>query len=541
MRMKSIALDRVAEPSSDHLWLSGDTPSLCVAETIRKRMTGRVPISSSRRLLTFARTAIGLRAGRSPRQTCSCFSSSTTPSHRPNYAIAHDELRESLSSEAEVSSNAYELTQHGKDESYHPAAPPDLVVYPASIADIQTVLALARRDSIPVIPFGAGTSVEGHIQAIHGGISLDLSRFFTNIQYNPESTPSLATVGAGVRRNQLNQYLKHSGYWFTVDPGADASLGGMYATAASGTTAVRYGTMRPNAVGCTCVLADGTVVHAGTPASPKTAVGYDLVALMAGSEGTLGVVTELTVRLQPVLEYRTTAVVVFDSLHDASQLAADLKTVEIPVLRCELLDAASVQAFNDYSDQKRDVKPTVFLEFQSYSETALKEQVDMTREFCSNPVSFESGNDPNLWAARHKLYYAAIASRPQATGAIVTDACVPLTAFSYVLEETVADVERSHVVGPCFGHAGDGNLHCILPVCDDDEMTGYWDKIHGVQTRLMDRTLAAGGSVSGEHGVGSGKKYYLERQYGSGALHMMRLVKQSLDPYNILNPGKVLP
>lgn len=480
---------------------------------------------------------------------------STFPHPPPPSSNIHyyNELRDALSPTAKLTTNPYELAAHGKDESYHPPAPPDLVVYPATIPDIQAVLAIARRDRIPVIPYGAGTSVEGHIQALHGGISLDMS-LWDHIQTLPSLYPEedatnatpLATVGAGVRRLTLASALRNTGYWFPVDPGADASLGGMLATAASGTTAVRYGTMRRAVAACTAVLADGTVVHTGRT-SPKNAAGYDVTNLLVGSEGTLGIVTELTLRLQPVLEYRTNVVVVFSEggVGDAAQLAADLQMVEVSgVLRCELLDGASVAAFNQYaaSEEQRPEQPTVFLELQSFSDVALEEQVKMTRELCAETaVSFETGPDPKLWEARHKLYYAAIAARPKASGAIVTDACVPLSQFAAVLEATVADVKESQVVGPCFGHAGDGNLHCILPVCDDDEETGYAERLRGVQDRLMERTLAAGGSVSGEHGVGSGKRKYMEKQYGPGALHMMRLVKQAMDPYNILNPGKVIP
>jgi D-lactate dehydrogenase (cytochrome) len=365
-------------------------------------------------------------------------------------------------------------------------------------------------------------------------------RNFDSIEYHANIAPNLATVGAGVTRLLLNDAIRHTGYWFPVDPGANATLGGMMATAASGTTAVRYGTMREAVVAVDCVLADGTIVTAGTMA-PKNAAGYNLVAVLAGSEGTLGVITHLTVKLRPVLEHKLSAVAVFDSLHDAANVAAELSAFEIPILRCELLDASSVKAFNDYSNQALMVKPTLFLEFQSFSDVCLQEQLRVTRDIiCSEAVSFECGNDPSLWTARHKLYYAAIAARPEATGAITTDACVPLSQFADLIAATVEDVQSSSVVGPCFGHAGDGNMHCILPVCPEDHTTGYFDRVQGIRERLAERALAAGGTVTGEHGVGSGKMQYLERQYGKGALQMMKKIKSVLDPLNIMNPGKVL-
>jgi D-lactate dehydrogenase (cytochrome) len=379
-------------------------------------------------------------------------------------------------------------------------------------------------------------------------ISLILDmKHFHSIEYDADRTPHLVRVGAGVTQRQLKEALRHTGYHFPIDPGAiDATLGGMMATAASGTTAVRYGTMRENILACQCVLADGTVVRAGSDAV-KNAAGYNLVGLMTGSEGTLGVITHLTLQLRPVLEHRMSAVVGFATLHDAANLALQLKLYEIPIYRCELLDSASVQAYNNYSHQSLPVQPTVFLEFQSYSDAAVQEQVQLTRDvLCADlsAVSFEySGTDhETLWAARHKLYYAAIAARPHATGAIVTDACVPLTRLADLLEATVADVQVSNVVGPCFGHAGDGNLHCILPVRpDEDRATGYWDRVIGVRDRLAERAIAMGGTVTGEHGVGIGKMNLLERQYGHGAVAMMRAIKHALDPLNIMNPGKVLP
>ena len=328
----------------------------------------------------------------------------------------------------------------------------------------------------------------------------------------------------------------------------------MVATGASGTTAVRYGTMRENILALECVLADeeATVVRAGTHAL-KSSAGYDLVSLMCGSEGTLGVITSVTVKLHPIPEHVAAAVCVFDSLTDAAQAVAALKLAEIPVMRCELLDASSVQAFNAYSISKdtatkpMQVKPTLFLEFQGSSQLSLNEQVTMTESICVDDFGgshFDFHSDEQerraLWSARHNLLYAAIAMRPGATSAFITDACVPLSHFANLMEATARDVEEKGLVGPCFGHAGDGNLHCVLPLLED-ESDEYLQKVHQVNENLIERTLRAGGTCTGEHGVGYGKIKYLERQYGPGATTMMQMVKKGLDPYNIMNPGKVVP
>jgi D-lactate dehydrogenase (cytochrome) len=324
----------------------------------------------------------------------------------------------------------------------------------------------------------------------------------------------------------------------------------MVATGASGTTTVRYGGMRENLLALECILANGdppTIVHAGTRAL-KNSAGYDLVSLLCGSEGTLGVITSVTVKLHPIPQHVVGAVCVFSSLRQAAQAVAALKLNDIPLSRCELLDATSVQAFNSYKpDHSREVKPTLFLEFQGSSEASIQEQVAMAESICteehygSNFEFASSEEDRNaLWSARHTLYNASLALRPGATNIVVTDACVPVSQFAALIEGTVADVEKFNVVGPCFGHAGDGNLHCLLPLLDDDS-PDYLARVEQVKENLIARTLRAGGTCTGEHGIGCGKIQYLEQQYGSGAVAMMKLVKRALDPCNIMNPGKVLP
>jgi D-lactate dehydrogenase (cytochrome) len=516
-------------------------------------------------------------------------SSSTAPTttnlpHDPYYGALQEKLPH-----VTFSTNIYERNRHGKGESHHPTAAPDIVATPTSTADIRTIVQHCVQHNIPIIPFGVGTSVEGHVSALFGGLSLDTS-LLQSIEIpdvimsgdgdgdgdggddNNNLLPDqMATVGAGVTRKALNQALRYTGMQFSVDPGADATIGGMVATGASGTTAVRYGTMRENILALECVLADAeaTVVGGGGPArrrgalvsapggrrgthALKSSAGYDLVSLMCGSEGTLGVITSVTVKLHPIPEHVVAAVCVFESLTDAAQAVAALKLVEIPVTRCELLDASSVQAFNAYSNngsnqKPMQVKPTLFLEFQGSSQVSLNEQVSMTESICVDDFggsNFDFHSDEQerqaLWSARHSLLYATIALRPGATSAFITDACVPLSQFANLIEATAKDVAEKGLVGPCFGHAGDGNLHCILPLLED-ESAEYLEKVHQVNENLIERTLLAGGTCTGEHGVGYGKIQYLERQYGPGATIMMQMIKKGLDPYNIMNPGKVVP
>jgi D-lactate dehydrogenase (cytochrome) len=454
-----------------------------------------------------------------------------------------------------VSTNPYDLEAHGRGESYHATAAPSAVVSPASTEEVVQLVKLCSEHQIPVIPFGAGTSVEGHVCAIHGGISLDMRKFDSiEVHEIQDGLPDpIAKVGAGVRRNRLNEELRHSGMQFVVDPGADATIGGMTACGASGTTAVKYGSMRENILGLECILPDGTFVKCGTNAL-KNSAGYDLTSLMTGSEGTLGVITSISVKLHPIPEHVVSAVCVFDDLFKAAEAVAALKLSNIPVARCEILDEVSVSAFNRYnksrgndSTAQMDEKPTLFLEFHGHGEKSVGEQVDFTKSICVEDCGafnfrFTSGEEErkSLWAARHQLYYASIWFREGATGAIVTDACVPLSKFAELMTQTAKDVKELDVVGPCFGHAGDGNFHCILPIRDDDS-DEYLSRLHEVNDNLIRRTLEAGGTCTGEHGIGYGKTKYLSRQYGDGAVHMMKLIKNSLDPKNIMNPGKVVP
>eukprot|EP00536_Pseudo-nitzschia_multiseries_P000432 jgi/Psemu1/282327/fgenesh1_pg.5_\ len=474
-----------------------------------------------------------------------------------------------LSGATEFSTNSYELERHGRGESHHRGYPskdhhdtpltPDVVVKPQTVEDVSELLKFCNQHRIPVVPYGAGTSVEGHVCAtVPGTISLDMAAFQTIVLPGEDDSDDdsqllpdpIARVGAGVTRKTLNEALRATGMQFVVDPGADATIGGMVATGASGTTAVRYGTMRENLLELECVLADGTIVSKIGGKALKSSAGYDLVGLMCGSEGTLGVITSVTVKLHPLPEHVVAAVCVFDSLADAANTVAMLKFCEVPMVRCELLDSTSVAAFNakDNGSNPMEEKPTLFLEFQASSEEALKEQIATTQAICTgedfggSEFRFTSGEAERkaLWAARHNLYYASIQYRPGSTTAFLTDACVPLSKFASVLEETVKDVAETGVVGLSFGHAGDGNFHCILPISETDESDEYLSRVFAVHDRIIRRTLAAGGTCTGEHGVGYGKIKYLSDQYGPGAVRMMQVVKQALDPNHILNPGKVV-
>jgi len=476
--------------------------------------------------------------------------------HRRHY----EELRNEVLPHVQFSSNAYDLERHGRGESYHPTRPPDLVAAPSEEQDVRELVQYCFKHRIPLVPFGAGTSVEGHVNALFGGVCLDMSEF-QSITDVPDVTSSDSeypdphvTVGAGVTRMRLNEALRHTGYQFSVDPGADATLGGMMATGASGTSTVKHGTMRDNLLECRVVLADSetdaSVVRCGTKAL-KNSAGYDLLSLFCGSEGTLGVITSVTVKLHPVPQFVVAATCQFESLYQAAAAVSALKITAVPLSRCELLDTASVEAFNAYntpesSSTPMEVKPTLFLEFEGHSELSLQEVVSMTEDVCVNDYggsSFAFASDEHerrtLWSARHSLYYATVAYRHGATGAILADAAVPLSHFASVIDETVKDVEKYDVVGPCFGHAGDGNLHCILPIKEDDSEE-YMERVHTVYGNLIDRTLAVGGTCTGEHGIGYGKIPYLERQYGPEAVRVMETIKRSLDPRNIMNPGKVV-
>lgn len=427
--------------------------------------------------------------------------------------------------------------QHGTDESYHEPFPPDAVAFVESTEEVAAVLRICGRRHCPVIPFGAGTSLEGHVAALRGGVCLDLSAMDRILEIHPDDQD--CRVEAGVTRKALNRALGQHGLFFAVDPGADATLGGMAATGASGTNAVRYGTMRENVVGMTVVTADGRVLHLGGRAR-KSSSGYDLTRLMVGSEGTLGVITELQLRAHGLPEHVAAAVCPFPSLDAAVQSAMETVQSGIPVARMELLDAAAVEAVNRYSKRDDPVAPTLFLEFHG-SPSAVREQAEAVQELANehDAESFRWATDGaernELWHARHHAYWACLALRPGAQG-WPTDVCVPVSNLAECIRLTQEDLRSSGLTAPIVGHVGDGNFHLVFLVdpSDEDEM----QRARAVETRMVERALSMGGTATGEHGVGYGKIPWVARQHGD-AVEWMRSIKTALDPLGILNPGKI--
>jgi D-lactate dehydrogenase (cytochrome) len=428
---------------------------------------------------------------------------------------------------------------HSHGESYHVPSPPDVVCFPRTTDEVAEILRISARFQLPVVPFGAGTSLEGHVNAVHGGITVDLREMNKIVRVSVEDLD--ATVEAGVSRLQLNKALNNTGLTFPVDPGADATIGGMAATRASGTTAVRYGTMRENVLGLTVVLAEGTVIRTGTRAR-KSSAGYDLTRLFVGSEGTLGVITEVMLRLHPLPEAVSAAVCAFESIQGAVETVIATIQLGIPVARIELLDDVQLDAVNRYSKTSYPVAPTLFFEFHGDSARHVADQSEAVQALAAERGgrAFEWAtrleDRERLWQARHDALYAALALRPGAR-AWTTDVCVPISR----LAECVVDTKKDNAGAPfpiCLvSHAGDGNFHLIyvLDPASDAEL----DEARRLNERMILRALAMGGTCSGEHGVGIGKMKYLEAEHGP-ALEVMRTIKRALDPDNRMNPGKML-
>jgi D-lactate dehydrogenase (cytochrome) len=436
-----------------------------------------------------------------------------------------------------VSTNAGILERHGRDESYHPAHAPDVVVFAQTTEDVVAIVALARKHDAPIIPFGVGTSLEGHVAALEGGISIDMSRMNAILEVNAEDLD--VKVQAGVTRKQLNAHLRDTGLFFPIDPGADATLGGMSATRASGTNAVRYGTMRENVLGLTVVLADGRVIHTGGR-SRKSAAGYDLTRLFVGSEGTLGIITEVRLRLYGVPEAMAAAVASFPSVGDAVNTV--IRTIQsgVPVARIELLDEAQMDAINRYAKLDYPPQPTLFFEFHG-TENGVKEQSEMVSAIGEDygmggfrwATKAEDRN--KLWEARHNALYSCLALRP-GSKAWATDACVPISRLADCILETRKDIQESGLLAPIVGHVGVGNFH--VTVLLDPEDPKELKRVHDFVERLALRAIAMGGTCTGEHGIGSGKIPFLQAEHGD-AVAVMRQLKQALDPENRMNPGKI--
>jgi len=447
-----------------------------------------------------------------------------------------DALRQRLGDR--LSTAAAVREQHGRDESYHAAHAPDAVAFAQSTEEVVEIVTLCARHGRPVIPFGTGTSLEGHVAALQGGVCIDLSQMNEVLSVNAEDLD--CRVQAGVTRKQLNSYLRDTGLFFPIDPGADASLGGMTATRASGTNAVRYGTMRENVMGLTVVLADGRVIRTGGRAR-KSAAGYDLTRLFVGSEGTLGVITEVQLRLYGIPEAITSAVCAFEDLEGAVNTVILAIQSGIPVARIELLDEVQMDAVNRYSQLDYAVRPTLFFEFHG-TEAGAKEQAEMVGEIAAE---FGGGDfrwtaqqeDRNkLWQARHDAYYAGLALRPGAKG-WATDVCVPISRLAECILETKKDIEESGLLAPIVGHVGDGNFHLVYVIDPEDAEEMARAEAHN--ERMIMRALAMGGTCTGEHGIGYGKMAFLQAEHGD-SVAVMRQLKQALDPENLMNPGKMV-
>ena len=428
---------------------------------------------------------------------------------------------------------------HGKDDSHHPPIPPDGVVFAESTEEVVFAVRACARHATPVIPFGAGTAIEGHVQAVCGGISLDMSGMKRVLAVRPDDLD--ATVEAGVTRLQLDRELRGTGLFFPVDPGADATLGGMAATGASGTTTVRYGTMRDNVVSLTAVLASGEVVRTGGRAR-KSSAGYDLTNLLVGSEGTLGVITELTVRLHPVPEAMAAAVCFFPGLEEAVRSVVEAVQMGVPVARAELLDATAVRAVNRYSGFSYAESPAVFFEFHGSEDDVrthgtLVEEIGVGLGGTAFEYARRQDERARLWKARHDAYPAILALRPGSHG-LTSDVSVPVSRLAQCIAETREDMARATIPWGIVGHVGDGNFHAVFMIDPDSE--AELAEAEEINERIVRRAIAMEGTCTGEHGIGMGKIGFLEDEFGPAGVAAMRAVKSALDPQGIMNPGKVV-
>ncbi len=426
--------------------------------------------------------------------------------------------------------------QHGKDQTWSEAAPPDAVAFVKNTSEVSDILRICAAHKVPVIPYGAGTSLEGHFTAPHGGICIDFNQMNEVLEVNAEDMD--CRVQAGVTRKQLNTYLRDKGLFFPIDPGADATIGGMTATRASGTNAVRYGTMKDVVLGVTAVMANGETIRTGTRAR-KSSAGYDLTRLMVGSEGTLGVITEVQLKLFGIPETIVAGVCPFPTVEACCKAAIETIQLGIPVARIELVDSENIKALNAYSKLHLKPVPTLFLEFHGTA-TWAAEQATLFAEIAAGlgggtiEWAEKEEDRTRLWQARHDSFWASKAAMP-GKDTLSTDVCVPISRLAECVTETQKDLAASGLYGPIIGHIGDGNFHVGLFCTPGDE--GEQARIKAFYDRLIHRALAMGGTCTGEHGIGSGKRKYLEMEHGP-AVAYMRAIKKALDPDNILNPGK---
>jgi D-lactate dehydrogenase (cytochrome) len=426
---------------------------------------------------------------------------------------------------------------HGRDVTFHEGLP-DGVVFCHTTEEVQDAVRICGEESVPMIAFGTGTSLEGHIAAIHGGITIDVSQMNQVLEVNAADLD--CRVQAGVTRKQLNEYVRQDGLMFPIDPGADASLGGMASTRASGTNAVRYGTMRENVLGLTVVTADGRVIRTGGRAR-KSSAGYDLTRLFVGAEGTLGIITEVQLRLYGVPEAMSAAVCSFETLAGAVDTVIQTIQMGIPVARIELLDEVQVKACNAYSKLGLPELPLLMFEFHGTA-ASTREQAETVGELAAGnggsgfKWATQEEERRALWQARHDAYYACLALKPGAH-AFATDVCVPISRLAECLLETKADIEATGAIAPIVGHVGDGNFHLVYLLDPNDPEERR--KADGLNDRMVSRALALGGTCTGEHGIGIGKREFLIAEHGE-AVALMRHIKRALDPKNLLNPGKIL-
>lgn len=430
------------------------------------------------------------------------------------------------------------LDQHGQNESYFPYTPPDAVAYAHSTQDVSEIVKVCAKHKCPIVPWGVGTSLEGHALAVQGGISLDLSEMHQVIEIYQEDL--LARVQPGITREALNEELRATGLFFPVDPGANATIGGMTATRASGTTAVRYGTMKENVLALEVVMADGRIIRTGSRAK-KSSAGYDLTNLMVGSEGTLGIITEITLRLQGQPEAIAAAICDFPDVESAVNTVITAVQMGVPMARIEYIDDLSIEALNEYSQMGLPEKPHLFMEFHG-SESGVIEQSETMKELASEfgggafQWSTKTEDRTKLWKARHTAYFALKSLKPGFNG-MSTDVCVPISKLAEAIMDTAQDAKDHGMFAPILGHAGDGNYHVLfLTNPDKPEELALAKKL---SHRMNDRALALGGTVTGEHGIGMGKMKYMAQEHGDG-WSIMADIKRTLDPQNILNPGKVV-
>ena len=456
---------------------------------------------------------------------------------RPIPAAMLEALRERF---GERCSTALALRQqHGRDESVYDVPPPEAVVFCESTEDVAFVVRQAARHAVPVIPFGVGSSLEGHLLAVQGGVSIDLARMNRIVAVNAEDLT--VTVEAGVTREQLNRDIRDTGFFFPIDPGANASLGGMSATRASGTNAVRYGTMRENVLALTVVTAEGEIMRTGTRAK-KSSAGYDLTRLYVGSEGTLGVITEITLRLYPLPEAVSAAICTFPSIDAAVRTTIQVIQLGVPIARCELLDANAIRGVNKHSKLELPEAPMLLMEFHG-SAAGVQEQTETVQAIAQEHggTAFRYASTPEerskLWAARHQAYFAALQLRPGCR-CQSTDTCVPISRLAESINESIAEAEASGIPYWTVGHVGDGNFHLSYLFYPDDAREAT--EVERLCEQMVRRALRLEGTCTGEHGIGLHKMGYLVDEAGPAALETMKRIKRALDPKNIMNPGKVL-